>query len=707
MHIRIVISTVIILMVMLSCSSDSGTEPEDNGNGNGTAIVTGTIGSSGGTVSTDNLTIDVPSSAFGSNATVSVYNANVNLGVTSLSNSYRITGLPDNYNVPVTLRLRYSGTISGNGYVAVGRESVVKSAGGLETAYLLLPARDSSGYLNVDLPLAITVIAKSEAANIFTTSGDLNIQAVSATETNSTGGHFKIYHSSAYASQAQQLAGYLEEAYTTFTNMGFVFSASYPLEVNIIDLGNEYYGKYCYSLWSEWFEFNSRKMNESADLRTSAGHEFFHLVQMRYDSRSWASKLLGNGNALWMEEATAVWAEGKFSSNQNYVSDIRDGHQMSPFYGMQKGASTNATHHGYGMSAMIKYLVDKHGQNIVKSIFDRMKVGFSPVDAVFISNPDPVSFWCPEFLSELVLGEGYGDVIPARMATDSQTTVYELNYSADSLFTFSGNVDDLSGKLFVFKLNNLLFNPAAMMNLTLTASNDCKMHVFAYKGSTINYVGSSETTFPVYGLKALHDDSWHILVMITNTRMSSPYTGSTPITLRAHVTVPLFDYSIIKWVAVTVTLNTTIQHDNGEVTSGFMVYSFGNVSTLADAQGTWNGNTFTAPLSLANGTISVTIDPITAPVTHFSGSLTYSTGLTQSVSGSDIPFFWAVYDDDLNWVGYSCEVWGTETCTHISSLSTVQENTMPPPIPSNGYQLTGYSCDNISHISINFFWTEP
>ncbi len=131
----------------------------------------------------------------------------------------------------------------------------------------------------------------------------------------STYSHFKIVYPSIYASQAVSLAGYLEEAYTKYHNMGFVYNITEPINVSIVDLGTEYYGKYSYNLWSDWLEFNSQKISDLAEVRTTAGHEFFHWVQMRYDNRMWASKVLSSGERYWFEEASAVWAEEKFSSS--------------------------------------------------------------------------------------------------------------------------------------------------------------------------------------------------------------------------------------------------------------------------------------------------------------------------------------------------------------------------------------------------------
>jgi hypothetical protein len=696
---------IICLTVLISCNSDSSTGPEDNNNNNvGDIIATGNIGSAGGMITSDEVSIYIPANTFSVSTQVEVSlidNSPFETG--SLSDSYQIEGLPSDYSKPIKIVLRKSGSSSGTPFIAVGSETFSKSINAESIAYKMFAARDSSGFLVIDLPARNTNMMKMNENKMLSENFTLQVEAVSATQTLSASSHFTILHSNAYTTQASALAGYLEEAYTKYKNMGFVYDVTDPIEVNIINLGSEYYGKYSYSLWSDWLEFNSQKINNSAELRTTAGHEFFHWIQIRYDNRIWASKVLSNDDRYWFEEASAVWAEEKFSNSVNYCSDARSSFELQPYYGIQSGASNDPEGHGYGMSAFVKYIADKYGDSIVKTIFEKLKIGLKPVDAIHIAVPDPVDYWLPDFLVAYAKGEVYSDISTARMVSDTRTSTWEITSLSDTLKNFTFSSSDLSAKLFNIKLNCDLWQETTQLTLTLTGADYLSLHLFSYKGSEINYLGTSDEPAVIPMLKAVKEAGYHILAMVTNSQIMSPYTNTTTATLELKVNKPVFDFTLCKRAYVNVYVNLNTYDPNWDTSTWAMqTFSIGN-TLINSAEGTWTSNTFRADLTAPQeGYISITVDPETAEVLNFHVSFfNYPTHIT--LEGHNIPYGYVVYSGTTSEpIGFVNEVTGTATCDHLTTVD--YHLGYSAPYEMLNITTLDYECTTDAHVTVGFFW---
>ncbi|MBU1099246.1 MAG: hypothetical protein KKA84_02495 [Bacteroidetes bacterium] len=694
---------IICLAVLISCNSDSSTNPDDNNN-NGDNIASGIIGPTGGTITSDNVSIDIPANAFSTSAQVEISSLTTSpFEAERLSGSFKIEGIPSDYTKPIKILLRKSGSGSGTPYIAVGSETFSKSLNTESTAYKMFEARDSSGFLIVDLPVRNASLMKISGNEVLSGNITLQVEAVSATQTLSTSSHFKILHATNYATQASALAGYLEEAYTKYKSMGFVYEVTDPIEVNIINLGSEYYGKYSYNLWSDWLEFNSQKINNSAELRTTAGHEFFHWIQIRYDNRMWATKVLSNGDRYWFEEASAVWAEEKFSASSNYCSDARSSFELQPFYGIQSGASNDPEGHGYGMSAFVKYIADKYGDSIVKTIFDKLKIGLKPLDAIHIAVPDPVDYWLPDFLVSYAKGEVYSDISTALMVSDTRTSTWEITSLSDTLKTFSFTSSDLSGKLFNIKLNCDLWLETTQLSLTLTGADYLSLHLFSYKGSDITYLGTADEPAIVPTLKAVKEAGYHIMAMVANSQIMTPFTNTTSATLELKVNQPIFDFTICKRAYVNVYVNLNTYDPNWDASTWAMqTFSIGN-TTLNSAEGTWTGNTFRADLSAPQeGYISITVNPETAEVLSYHVSyFSYPTNIT--LAGHNIPYGYVIYSGTtFEPIGFVNEVTGTETCDHLTTVD--YHLSYSAPYEMLNITTLGYDCTTNAHVTVGFFW---
>lgn len=696
---------IMILFMFFGCGGDSSTDPVDNDPPiDNTPLITQEIGPTGGTISTEDLEISFPSNSLPSSSSISVYQSTTEFSSSTVSGAYQITGIPQNYSKGFTIRLKHSGSISGSPYMAVGSNSFTPSANDFEIGYSFFEARDSAGFLCADIPIIGDGTNNSGKNRNVTNNIEMEMEAVVAMETMSSNNHFKIFHHYNVLNSAINLGEYLEDAYTRYAQMGFDFQAQLtsPIEVVVRNLDDEIVGLYK-RFRNEWLEFNQMYINNSTEMKTTAAHEFMHIVQEKYDSRSWVSKTWGgNGPQYWLDEATAVWAESMFSNETNYISGARDGHEMAPYYGMQKGAQSNPGHHGYGMSSMIKFLADAD-PGVVKNIYDKIKTGNSPVQAITSSVATPVADWWPLYLSYNTLGYLYDDLPTARIISDNETETFTIASPDDTLRTFSTTTTDLSGKFYDFKLTNPSFTSTSMLNLTLNAPSHTTLIVYTYKGSTINYLGYSQTSFPVYGLKALKDESWHILALVVDSRLSSPYTGTSSLNLEARVTRPLFDFSLIKYAEVIVNCEV---HLDSTATGKGSSWKWEYVG-FPSVEGSFNGNTFTADHQNANlyeggGTVSVTIDPINFRVNSYNATWNSGGNYNLGIIGTGLPFISFTYSESGDANGLAFVVGpGDETC---NSISNFYENWSDE---DNGYISDGFRCTEQSWVGVYLFWEKP
>ena len=341
-----------IFLLYISCSDSTG--PGDTGDGD--IIASENIGAGGGTLSTDVIELSIPAGAISSESSVAITTAPERpFEEDAISETYVIAGLPTSCTRELTVSIPYTGDLVENSYIAVGMNTWVSSLGDMITTYSLLPALVEDGMLVAELPATGLIPAKS-AKKSADESVSLSVTAVTGYAPHvTTGGHFKIEYASRWTSlsSVQELGRYLEEAYTTVSNLGFSYEerTNWPVSVTVKSLDKEVYGYATNSVWGNnygYMEFNSLNMSDLPEMRTTAGHEFFHLAQAFYDPRNSYSKANSGGPHYWLDEATAVWIEEKFTDTQDYVSPVRAGNNLAPFNGVIAGAADIPDKHGYG-----------------------------------------------------------------------------------------------------------------------------------------------------------------------------------------------------------------------------------------------------------------------------------------------------------------------------------------------------------------------
>jgi hypothetical protein len=520
------LSVIVLTSVLFftGCKKDKD-NPQDTYN----LLASQVIGSEGGSIITDNVIVEIPEYALSSSITLELYSSSTDnpYGDDGNSSVFWLKGLPDPNTVTVKLSLRYKGPLSDQSFICLGNYVIATSGTDSTWSELLLPATDSSGFLQA---IFSTEIPKGLKNASYTGNYGIPFWSISSYWYYQTD-HFLIHFPGRYKSTGsiEAIAAGLEGAYDSLLNMGFVYSnrTSWPLQVTVKKLAPEVNGQtdrgIPYTANSGYIEISTDIITDQPLLTITAAHEFFHIVQDLYNS---------DEKYNWLQESSSVWFEEKFDPNPIfYVSDARTGHQLEPFTGLQAGATGTGTHHGYGCSAVIKYAASVYGNQVVKNIWEECKKGTHPVETIKL-NTDPYVIWYINFMREYTLGNVYSDMNVGQFVYNEK---FSINTDQDVQKHFEKDFPDLSAYAYIVEPKYTGFKDESRLQLNLTGEGR-SMYVLKKTGSVVTSIGYSLDQLVIPDLKGLQANSSILYVLITNYNDTPPdYTTNSHITLDMSV----------------------------------------------------------------------------------------------------------------------------------------------------------------------------
>jgi len=400
-----------------------------------------------------------------------------------------------------------------------------------------ISAYDSSGYLICYLPVPDNSLTSSPGSSINKVVNEentsLHLQALTdVAKRESSERHFEIYSPSYVldADQTNRLLNSFEKAYGIYKGLGFKFedSRTWPMKIEVKDYGPDYRGGHVYLSNSySWIRVNSQFLTDE-----SLCTYFFYYVAAQYDPGHWLLRIDNNPEHYWINVAVKTWSLEKvvtdpesFESPPDWVS-----HFTSPFEGLHKTPSQNPIH-GFGMAALIKYLVENYGENIIVKIYDKIKAGKHVIKAITENVPDPSSFWIEKFFRDLSLGNIYphsflsNNIYMKSVATmdkDNKTYVFTENYPdlSAKMYKMLINYDDFSNNSYF----NFQINGGVNSHITLNKLN-------LYDQST-EFIGAGLNHVRSPNVSSLEKQKYCLVAIVINNRNIDPYSDEIPITLK-------------------------------------------------------------------------------------------------------------------------------------------------------------------------------
>lgn len=493
-----------------------------------TALASATIGPEGGSLTNEDVSIDIPAGAFTAAVELELfaYTDEFPAEGGAATGTYRISGLPAEFEQPLTVHLRAEGTPPNGAepLLLLGEPVFVSSLQASGPAWHPVEAVLEDGFLSATLPANPGQDQASKDLEYLDLplGGTFYYSSVTSAQ-----GHFKIYHPLGMSAPAGDLGQYLEAAHTVFQGMGFSYArrTRWPVRAIVLAMPAGRSGECAPSIWGDNYgslRFSTSQLPQADVMRVTAGHEFLHLVQAFYDPRGNYARATEPSRHLWLDEATAVWSEELFSSDLGHVSGSRAGLIMEPFEGLQAGVGDNAGWHGYGMSALIKYIVNQHGDPVVKTLYDNIRTGQSPVDAVKSVMGD-FSPWLAWFFQEYVSGSLYGSAEVPYMIAENHGD-FRVAAASDTLETFTTHDPALSACLFRMTLEYDQITPETYAEISLEGDGPAMLNVFKYRtsdGATLLGTGAERVT--VEDLMGLKDDGYWVVILLTSMHDDAPH----------------------------------------------------------------------------------------------------------------------------------------------------------------------------------------
>ncbi|MCE5231445.1 FG-GAP-like repeat-containing protein [bacterium] len=526
------------------------------------------IGDQGGTITTTGIKVGVPKGSFtGSNILKIEKVRGADPATGRISPTYRISGIPLDFKLPISIRLHASQSTSAKVYGSLGeisfhpsaamlapgvRKIAAAAAGGGDYVFTLNPASSGAKLAN---DLAPHPAAGSAQGYQLTIDADLdNHVAIWANS------HFSIAFDAGVVDMAHVIAlgASLEDAYNMLKSAAggsFDYGArtSWPVQVTVCKLDSPgKYGEYMASKLGNnhgWIEINSDNVADHASVRVTAIHEFFHMVQDFYDPRWAFNKAVFAPEQLWINDGASIWSEALLAP-AGYVAPMENTHILAPFNGMIAGAqggSKNAQNHGYGMASLIQWLVKRSSPAVVSNIFKAIKAGKDSTGAIKACGPTMTDFtWWPDYMLALVKGDiiAFGSADIAGAAPAARQFMIAAATDIEKTKSFGEAIPDLSGRLHMAIPNYSSFTDKHRLAIRLARDEEeyLKLRVLKSKaGQPTTHLGDGVLAnrawkFEVPGLQQLQaQGGWRLLPLVTNIKATDPPAGKTTYELKLAV----------------------------------------------------------------------------------------------------------------------------------------------------------------------------
>lgn len=528
---------VISLFLLVSCGKDDNQGPEPISTGD--VIAKKTIGSEGGTLEGGNLVVAIPAQMFSApvELTLSKLKAEA-FGNQATGDIVFINKIPASASGVLTISIDMPGTTEN--LLMMSETPWTSSLGGENLSFHPVDYTMNDGKATVSISLGGYKSGNNLEEE--TSSFSLGLVAVSGySSITSTGNHFKIYYPAVYAEGAEKLADYLEASLSILTQVPYSLSVDkrtdWPVNVTICKLKSSVYGYFEASALGDNYAsmlFNQEKLNDDANLKATAIHELMHFIQSLYDPRNRFSKAKLEAPTWWLDEAVAVWSEEITASvPSSFISAARKGNEHLPFEGNLGVRPEKPQHFGYGMSAMIRYLVKSEGPASIRNIYEKIAQGSKPADAIREGLGKFYWEWYGAFMAQYSAGEIYSDLTPQVILGGKPESII-FSSAKDTLKAVSEKFNPLQTKFYKIQLNAEVLDDESTLSVGSTNPGYEFYAIYKVKASAMEKIseGGNPT---VQKVKDLLNQGYKLLLMVANTQYQSTSTENRTLDFRIQL----------------------------------------------------------------------------------------------------------------------------------------------------------------------------
>jgi hypothetical protein len=551
------------IILIFGCSNSTGPK-----NKTPEPLATASVGSAGGELSSGDVKLFIPSGSFSQNTALALTLAPDQMsGATCVSPTYHLTGISPGFAKPLELRVKYTGALSGQSYIAAGWNTVVPETGETQTVYEYLGASEADGYLVATLSPSAGVTGPSPRA-VFSGADDITgedhiLSFFGITRhgyTVSPDSRFSVKYPLSAVDLAPELLKYMQEAVQKYKNAGYNFQVE-KSSYRSVDQGDGYIRAYSdrQPVWSflndypmslddDWsgycvFSFYEPTVRSAGleKVRIAVGSEYFGLLFQ-------AGVPLESGPLAWLEKAGRAWAEELFAGTSSHIPESFRGNELAPLNGLGQGAYNNPkfknygeasqaiSKYGNGMAALLSYLCadQRYGKKLMPAVLEKIRKGNHSAEALAEAAGASPRDWWPGFLKEYLTGKVYS--VPASTFLASLDGEFTIASARDSLIIFSGDYYGLSAKRYRINLEWADIDSSAAITFT-TDHEDAVALVFGLKNGVLEYFEQGDDVN--FGdIRALAREGYDLFAVVANSGYSMNPLDSKPVSLTVAVERP-------------------------------------------------------------------------------------------------------------------------------------------------------------------------
>ncbi|HDS00935.1 MAG TPA: hypothetical protein ENO07_02850, partial [candidate division Zixibacteria bacterium] len=535
---RLFILFFMLCLIITGCSGNDSSGPSDNDHDN--LLASATIGSEGGTLSSDDISIEIPSGSLDMATELNLYlsGSGEPFAEQGVSPLFRLEGLPQGFDGNLHIAIRYDGVLNAESFIAMGEEFYLVEDDDSGSVYSLFQAADSSGFLLGDIPVISPDARTHGKLNAVSDGAGLIIYLLGVSDyLTLQDGDFRIRYPRILQENAEQLKLFLDQALNTIEYMQFqIPDENTTLPINVLirekSLGSfaQYIPREAHSYYTD-NQYTSIEVREQdmgtadyPEMKLDIGNELYLLVAAMHN-RSTLDRL----PLSWFDYAGSTWFQCFMSADPDtFVPDLYlenstcllDSFDMRP-------AAPEYQHllHGRGMGAFIKFMYSRFGPSVLPYIYvERKEHEISAWRTIFgnyvtVIN-QPHAQWYPAFIKQLINEEIYdlGGQLSSRLL-DKTYHEYDIDSDANQNATFPFGATALESKIFKFGLNNPDFADGDQLQITVydksMLADSMHLIVFKRKGTAVEYIGDGSSVI-VDSILGLQQDGWDIFAVAVN-----------------------------------------------------------------------------------------------------------------------------------------------------------------------------------------------
>lgn len=681
------------LALSLALAAGCGTGDDPVSPGSTPPLAAGTVDAAGGELAAAEIVLTVPAGALTAPTDLGIHIDAGSGPFAADTPVYRLTGLPETLDAPITLRVRHDVARAGDIAVFLGEERDSYDTGrGL--TWFEVSARDSAGWNIVQLERGPYELDSAKA------DPELRVTTVPGLEHAPTsGGHFEIVYDPmrTTAGQVALIAAHLERAWNEVVSLGFGFGGSdiWPRPVYLRDITSPSgrLAEYTIAPWGKGhFTLDPDALVNSVAMGIITGHEVLHCAQDHHDPRHPSTWKTINPDRLWLDEATASWFEEKFYPGDDFYPMAMG----DPIYTMAmdmfvKWRLASQAELGYAGSQLIKYVVETQGEGRILEFYEAFQESGEDATAFQDVVDPPMSSWIADFYHQLVTGSIYPYLEPGDLWFDLDAQSALVGGEIDE-FRPPWPLYEMQAHASVFAVTDEREHPAPALKVTPAPGGPLQVMLYGLnEGRRPVLIAEAPDSLEVEGLPTLTGTYAKFLAM--GVRIE-PYVWRAGDKEWRDPSIALAEDDLARFETAEISMRYKAHYSSGYIESWQSM-------RIDAAIGRIGGHTYHAQWDSVTpggdavaGQITIDLDPETMDVTAFSAfSTTYDPGQGRrnnlAISGTAVP---------LRTEGSDAYEFGLEGAGTCGSVLEIRVETIVDDEVSN--QVEYWECTDDSYLNI-------